>query len=134
MTCTNWGFSDRRACTSVATLAESLQGMAQHPSPWQAACGCRACAMIDGGLPTELLRSCGRDSAVVPWCVKPSRWMSLLRDAWIQAPSMEIVVPEASNGSWKPSRNAGVLTYAKKSVSEIRMCSEYRTWLVQLSE
>ena len=31
MTCTNWGFSDRRACTSVATLAESLQGHAPAP-------------------------------------------------------------------------------------------------------
>lgn len=69
-----------------------------------------------------------------PVVCQASRWMSLLRDAWIQAPSMEIAVPEASSGSWTPSRNAAFLTYAKKSVSEIRMRSEYRTWLVQLSE
>jgi len=109
MTCTNWGFSDKRApgrwnpCQSVA-----------QTQPCHAACGRGACGTIDGGLPGPIAR-------------RASRWRYLLRNVWIQAFSVRIAVPEAPHGVGNQSGDAGFLTYAKKTASENRMAFEYRT-------
>ena len=96
MTCTNWGFSDKRApgrwnpCQSVA-----------QTQPCHAACGRGACGTIDGGLPG-------------PVACRASRWRYLLRNVWIQAFSVRIAVPEAPHGVGNQSGDAGFLAYAKK--------------------